>query len=491
MQNQTRFVFKQSFIYSIGNTLTKLSGVLLIPLYLDYINEEEFGVVTLFETIFQFILILSGWGVKGGFTRWYHEMKNSREKKQLFFTAWSFNFGTSSLSVVLPGIFLFLFSFEILQYEVSSSLIFYFLAGTFFRLLYDVPFYFLKLEQKAVEQTIWTTLNLLLLLGFTYYFLAFKKTGLTGIYQAQMLAHLLTLLAMTPMMVRNMSPTFLAPLLKEMIHYGFPLAISSILTTVLTLSDRHIINQYQNLGEVAGYSMAFKVANLVQMIVVTSLITSYSNYFFKTLHEKESMAFFQKFMKLFLVLITVSGLGIVLFSPEIIYVVSMGREFFQASVLLVPILIAGLLFSGMRQLFTLPLNKHKKTRLISIIMITTALINIGFNFLLVPAFGKTGASVATLFSQLFALLWFVYAVKKIEPITFSVVRHLLLIVVWSGVCYMGMQFNDLPLFTSWIVKAAFLMLFTGVLFLFGLINKDSLQVITRIFGKSWKRFKGG
>lgn len=482
MQNQTRFVFKQSFIYSIGNTITKLSGVILIPLYLNYINDDEFGVVTLFETIFQFILILSGWGVKGGFTRWYHEMKSRLEKKQLFFTAWSFNFFTSLISVLITGVALYFFSDEIFQYSIGTSTLFYFLSGTLFRLLYDVPFYQLKLEQKAVQQTIWTTLNIVLLLGFTFYFLEIKEAGIKGIYQAQMWAHLITMLAMLPMMVANMKPQFLKGILKEMIYYGLPLAISNILTTVLTLSDRHIINQYQNLGEVAGYGMAFKVANLLQMVVVASLITSYSNYFFKTLHNSDSMAFFRKFTNFYTVLLTLGGLGIVLFSPEIVYVVSMGSEFFQASVFLVPILIAGLIFSGLRQLFTLPLNKHKKTRLISIILVLSAVINIAANFLLVPEYGKTGASVSTLFSQLFALLWFIYAVKKLENISFPAVRYLLLVVVWGAICYGAIQLQGLPLLTGWLVKGVVLILFIGILFLFGFVNKEMFSVLQKLKG---------
>jgi O-antigen/teichoic acid export membrane protein len=226
--------------------------------------------------------------------------------------------------------------------------------------------------------------------------------------------------------------------------------------------------------------MAFKVANLVQMIIVASLLTSYSNYFFKTLNNKDSIPFFQKFVKLYIVLLTLGGLGIVLFSPEIIYVVSSGSDFFQAAVMLIPVLIAGLIFSGLRQLFTLPLNKHKKTRVISIILILSAVINITGNFILVPQYGKMGASVATLFSQLFALVWFGYAVKKIESISFSLTRHLFMMLFWAGICYAGMQFFYLPLLTGWLVKSLFLILFVAVLFAFGLIQKDIITVVQKM-----------
>jgi O-antigen/teichoic acid export membrane protein len=483
MQNQTRFVFRQSAIYSVGNILSKLSGVLLLPLYLEYISEEAFGVVSLFETIFQFILILSGLGVKAGFSRWYHEFKSADGKKALFYTTYSFNFIASILSVLLTGGLLMLFSREIFKTEIDWQIIFFFCGGTLFRLLFDIPFYMLKLEQKAAKQTKWFSLNIFLVLGFTFIFLEFMDMGLKGIYLGQFMGHLFTFLPMVPLIWRNMLPSFRSPVLKKMLKYGLPLAISNILTTVLTLSDRHIINQYQNLSEVAGYSMGFKVSNLIQMVVVASFITGYTNYFFKTMHDKDSAAFYQRIVRYFIVLLSLGGLGIVLFSPEIIYVVSMGSEFFQSSVIIVPVLILAMMFSGLRQLFALPLNKHKRTRRISLILVVSAVINLGGNFILVPLIGKMGASVSTMVAQLFAMIWFLYEVKAVEPIDFSWIRNLILLVAWCLLVLLGMQVFELSLITGWILKLAIVIFFVLIMFLTGHISKEEIKEVGLIYRK--------
>ncbi|MGQ1889415.1 lipopolysaccharide biosynthesis protein [Thermophagus sp. OGC60D27] len=483
MQNQTRFIFRQGVIYGIGNVLVKLSGVILIPLYLRYINEEEFGIVALFETIFQFSLILSGFGARGGFMRWYHEMKSRRDKKQLFYTTVMFNLMTTTLTVGAVGAVVFMYSQEIFQYHISSSILFFFLAGTFFRLMMEMPYYLLKIEQKAVAQTWWVFLNMVLLIGTTFYFMEVKRMGLRGIYLGQMVAHSLTFLALLPMMVKHSVPKFNVGVLKEMLHYGFPLAVSNILTTVLTLSDRHIINQYQNLSEVAGYSMGFKVSNLLQMVIVSSFITGYSNYYFKTLHEKGSLSFYEKILRYFVVFISFGGLGVVLFSPEIIYVVSMGREFFQSSVVIVPVLMIGMLFSGLRQMFMLPLNKHKRTRRISLILVLSAVINIGGNFLLVPVLGKMGASVSTVAAQLFAVVWFYVEVRKTEPVRFSLGRNFLLLVIWGALAFGGMPFFDYYLPLAWAIKVLLLLLFILSLFLTGHIRKEEIGEVKNIYHK--------
>lgn len=483
MQRQTQFIFKQGFVYSIGNILIKLSGVILIPLYLRFISEEEYGVVTLFETLFQFILILSGFGVKGGFMRWYHDMKGGDEKRKLFFTSWSFNLLTSFSTIALAGVLMFLFSDEIFQYQLEASTILFFLIATFFRLLFDLPFYLLKIEQKALAQTGWLFLNISLLLVTTFYFLEVEKMGVKGIYLAQLVSHTITFICLLPLILKSIIPRFNMPVLKEMLHYGLPLAISNIITTVLTLSDRHIINQYQNLGEVAGYSMGFKVANLIQMVVIASFITGYTNYYFKNLHSEDNQALYQRMLRYFIVVVSLGGIGIVLFSPEIIYIVSMGSEFFQASVPIVPVLMLGLMFAGLRQLFTLPLNKHKKTRRISIILVVSAIVNLGGNFLLIPVIGKMGASVSTVLAQLFAMTWFYIEVKKVESLHFSLFSNVILLLAWSGLVYFGMQFFHLPLLVGWGVKLGLVIAFIASLFMTGHISKEELREVKIIYGK--------
>ncbi len=483
MQNHTRFIFKQGIIYGIGNLLVKLSGVILIPLYFEYISKEEYGVVTLFETIFQFILILSGWGIKGGFMRWYNDMEGVVEKKKLFFTSWSFNFGTTLLTVVTVGTFLFIFSYDIFQYTISSSTILFFVSATFFRLMFDLPHYLLKLEQKAVTQTWWMFLNIVLLVGATYYFLEFKDMGLEGIYLGQLVAHSLTFLALLPLIIKNSLPQLNRAVLKNMLHYGLPLAISNILSTILTLSDRHIINQVHNLNDVAGYSMGYKVANLIQMIVVASFITGYTNYYFKTMHESGSQLFYQKIVRYFIVLISLAGLGIVLFSPEVIYVVSRGSQEFQSSLIIIPVLMIGMIFAALRQIFTLPLNKHKRTRRISLILVLSATVNLAGNLILVPLIGNMGASVSTVMAQLFAFIWFFSEVRKTEPLGFSAVSNLILFAVWCILAYTGTQFFHLPLMAAWGVKIALLLIFIAVLFVTGHINRNELSELSTIYKK--------
>ncbi|TAJ11182.1 multidrug transporter MatE [Marinilabiliaceae bacterium JC017] len=474
MNGSTKTIFKQTSIYSIGNTLRKLSGVFILPLVKHYTSQEEFGVWMLLETIFVFTQVLSGWGVKSGLTRWYYDMVSELEKKRLFFTAMVFNYAMSLLTIGIIGGVLACFSDQILKYDISSRLIWVFIISGLFRLLHELPFIVLRLQQKAMKQTAYSSFNVLLLVLFTFFFLEFSRQGFIGVFKAQLWSNLITFLVLIPVIVKNSQPVFKWAELKEMIHYGIPLAFSNILTTVLNLSDRHIINQFQNPAESGSYGLSFKVANLLEMVLVTSFITSYTYFYFKSLNDPDSFKVFKKLQRYFLILLAIVGFGIVLFAREIIWVTSVGDAFYQDGVYLVPFLILGLMFGGLRQFFTLPLNKHKKTRAISRILISGGIVNVVLNVWLVPQYGKQGAAWATLFVQFFMMVWFYLESGKCETLTINIKESLLLLFIWGGFVAVSF-FVPENLFLALLYKASLMGFFLLALFLFKVIRLDEIK----------------
>ena len=171
MLSSTKSIFKQTSIYGFGNTFRKLSGVLILPLVKGYTTEEEFGVWLLLETIYIFTQILSSWGIKSGFTRWYNDMKSASGKKSLFFTAGTFNYISSTITVLGIGIIIYCFSVPILKYQVSENLIIAFTLSGLFKLFQEIPFIVLRLQHKAGKQTMHSSLNVLTLIILTFYFL--------------------------------------------------------------------------------------------------------------------------------------------------------------------------------------------------------------------------------------------------------------------------------------------------------------------------------
>ncbi len=485
MIDSTKTIFKQTSIYGIGNTLRKLSGIIILPIINEYTTNAEFGAYTLLETIFIFTSVVSGWGVKSGFDRWYNEMPSQSEKRSLFFTVSLFNYLVTTLFAAGIGLLLYFFSVPLLRFELSAKVVWLFTAGGILRLFQDLPFSLLRLMHKAKEQTVYASFNVLLTILFTLWFMSVKKMGFDGIYMALFWAHLITFFTLIPIYYRHVNFSFRTVYLKEMITYGFPLMISNILTVVLNFSDRHIINHFQSTAESGNFGLAFKVANLLDMIFVASFLTSFTYYYLQKMHDPESMMVFNKLQRYFVIVLAVAGFGIILFAGEITWIVSSGDEYYQEGVKIIPFIILGLIFGGLRRLFTLPLNKHKKTVVISKIMIIAGIINFELNILWVPKYGMQGAAWSTVIVQLFAMVWLYFESVKYEKITLGIKNTVVLFVLWGLFVTASLFFNATPwhhLHWKVLLGVAFL----GSLIVFRVIDPKEIKEAKRMVLKVLK-----
>ena len=486
MLSKLKQLFKESIFYGIGNFITKASGLILLPLYAIYTSKAEIGLLALYESAFMFLLVVSGWGAKGGFTRWYNEMKSEKDKKSLFFTTYFFNVFTSALGVVLTGIVLF--NLNLFNGADSERVIILFSASSLLKLLFDVPFILLRLQQKAFKQTTYQSINVGLTVLFTIYLLEVRKVGFEGIFLAQLCANGITLLLVLPLILKNCHWYFQRKVLGEMIHYGYPLAISNILTLVLTISDRYILEAFYSLEAVGSFSVAIKVSNLLQFLVVGSFVTSYTYQYYKSMNEDDGTRYHVKIFTYFVLFMVLAGLAIVFFGKEIIYVIMAGKTEYYDAIPVIPLLIIGLVFSGMRQVFVLPITKAKKTRLISLVMVLTGVLNISLNFLIIPFFGKEGAAFTTAISQLFAAVWFLIKVRQLDGTRYEWRKVSLILLFGIIACISYLYIPSFNWVIDILIKLVLLLFFVLSLFLFHFFEEIEILRIKQALQK-WKNLK--
>jgi O-antigen/teichoic acid export membrane protein len=486
MIKQFKQLFKESALYGMSNFITKASGIILLPIYFSYISTEEFGLLALLETLFMFLLAFTGCGVKGGYTRWFYDVKHTKGKKVLFFTTYSFNSLTSFIGVIIVGFVCY--QFPIFQYQQSYFVLILFSISSLFKLWFDVPFILLKLHHRAKRQSLYQSINVLLTIAFTFFFLEIKKEGFTGIFKAQLIANGLTLLMVLPLVIKSSVIHFHGPFLKKMIQYGYPLALSNILTIVLTLSDRYIIEHFYSLTDVGSFSMAFKISNLLQFLAVSSFITSFTYNYYKTMNNEDGAKFHQKSFYYFVFLMCFIGLAVVLYSKEAIQLLGRNNTDLYSAIPVIPVLILGLIFSGMRQVFVLPVTKAKKTHFISIVMISAGVLNIVLNFIFVPYFGQLGAAITTGISQLGAAISFYVYIRNRENIHYDFSKIFKALGITSVFCLISLYIPDMSTIATILIKIVVLVLFMVILYIIGFFDQKEKEIIRSVL-RMWNNPK--
>ena len=68
---------KNSIIYGVGNMLTKMLALLVLPFLTAYIDPKEYGIISMFTTFSSFVQPIFQLGLSAGITPVYFEDRKS------------------------------------------------------------------------------------------------------------------------------------------------------------------------------------------------------------------------------------------------------------------------------------------------------------------------------------------------------------------------------------------------------------------------------
>ena len=174
-----------------------------------------------------------------------------------------------------------------------------------------------------------------------------------------------------------------------------PTVFYNLSDLILGQSDKVMLQQMMDEGTVGCYAAALNLAGIM-FTIFTALNNSWCPFFFEDMKQKAQTNLREK-AENFLELFTVLSVGFVLLAREV-YHVYVSREFWE-STLLIPVFVSSYYVNF---LCTFPVNYeyfHKKTKIVAAITITSSLVNVGLNYLLIRRMGMAGAAVATLISH--------------------------------------------------------------------------------------------
>ena len=182
---------------------------------------------------------------------------------------------------------------------------------------------------------------------------------------------------------------------KELFKFGSPLVFSMVGWLILNSADRYFLAYYRDLSEVGLYSLGYKVGLAVQVAVITPFQLAWGPYMLNQAargHGQETHDYARIFTYLLLGFSFV-GMGMLIFSPEIVRVLGSGK--FPQAVKVVPFVILAYLFNGVYYWAGSFFHLTKRTILLSIIDFSMAGLNLLLNWLWIPKWGWWGAAFST------------------------------------------------------------------------------------------------
>lgn len=480
-----RKLFRQSAIYGLGTLSTKLAGFVLIPLYTQNFSVAQFGVLGLLEVSAAVVIAFFGFSLYSGFFRWYWDKSSEGKKESLFFTVTVFQIGVAVLTYFAALPFLKGLSSLILDSPDYSYLLRLMLISSLMQLVLVMPNTLLRLQEKPWLFTLANVLQLFFSLIVTVYYIAYRHAGIEGIYFGQIVGSFAFASVLIRYTLKNMAFRFETKILLEIMVYCFPLFLSGVALVMLNVTDRYSLNALGNLADVGLYSYGFKLANTLNVFLITSVNFAIQPMIYRMMDAPDNKRFYAKLMTYYTFGTMVFALGMMVFGMEITKLFAKRVEYFDAWYIF-PFILYSIVFGMMKDVATTGLSISKKTKVIAVTVVITAVLNLLLNNILIRLFGNQGAALSKMLSMFVFFALTLYYAQKVYPIPYEMKRITMLLFVAGALYGISLIFNSWFLVARLAVKSLVILSYPFVLYLFRFYEPVELNRIKSGWDK-WRK----
>jgi len=467
---------KHSLIIAFSRVSSKLVGFILLPIYTSKIPVSDYGVLGILEIIEILGVHIFSIGLHQGLFRWYSLSNSEREKRNIFTTVTLFLLLIAIMSFGIAFLFKKEMSILIFSTYQYQDFLLYTLAAIHFTNIAKIAQTLLRIKENTVAYSISFIVQFILSLVFNIYFIVVLNMGVEGILLAKVLSTGFIVLLFIPYFIPKLSFNLNKKLLAEMLAFSSPFIITAIGVTILNLGDRYLLMKFTSLKEVGLYSLGYKYSNFLKIFVVDAFALSLPIIGWKiSTNDEEAKQYFSLIFTYFSFILIWLGLFVTSFSKGVIHLLALNKEYWD-SYQVVPFLVLGIIFAGMQQIFNFVLQIPKKTGVISIIVLITAVFNISFNFLFIPHWGMVAAAIIAFSSKLLGVIMGYLNVKKYYPVRFDIKRVLILLITGVSLFLFTGLFDQLKFWERIWIKLVIIFSFPIILYFLKFFKKNELNV---------------
>ena len=393
--------------------LLKISSFILLPFYLAYMTQEEYGMYSYLFVIISSSALFLSFGFHVPEMKLYHSYKKIEDKKSFLFTI------NLILLIIISVLFFILVRFNIdvflIDYLIDYKIDYfnyrpYFLGLIFMSIFNLMQYSFFITNQDLNLVKGYNLLRLIFINGVVLYFLANSDIDAVLIrLKYSFFVQVLIFLSLSFFFIRNMNLKFSTKFLKKIFKIGTPIMLSGLVYIFYNLSDKFFLEKYHDLKLLGEYSLGLALCSVIPLSMA-SFHTVFSPIIFKEKNNIKNFNVTNKIARICFWLYVVVGLCLILALFFLIKLSFIDEAYFNV-IYFLPIMIFGSIFFALSQLYQLILTNIERTDIGFIFNILTTLICICFCYFLVPDYAAYGASISVLIATFLSFLFHFYYIK--------------------------------------------------------------------------------
>lgn len=411
-QEQLKAIFKDMLKYSPSKICGMLGNAVFVPIYTSLLSPEQYGLYSLSIAVLSFLcIIFSDWVGLSGLRFFKHHQINQDMPKYL----------STLVTMLVSNIFLMFilaFIFRHNFYDFFHIPVKYFFAILFLIIpvaIRALLFQLLRAQLKSVSFTISTIANQFMTIILSVCFIKFFHMGAIALLLGMAVS--ITITDLILVYQSNILSWFKFQKIEwqsvlPIMTYGVPIAATSLSAWIINQSNKFIMNNIHGFSEVGivgvAYGLTLPLFMTIFSIITVAAIPRIINMYEEKIDVRPLIS---KFTGYFVLMALPIIIVISLYSVDYVSMLSSNDKFLNAFKL-IPYFAFGTFFMALTDYTTLQYHLANKTYIDFIIKLTSGIVGVALNIILIPKMGLTGAGIATLGAN---ILYFLLSIIIVLP----------------------------------------------------------------------------
>jgi len=433
LASDLRRLASSSGLYAVGELARKGLAFFLLPVYTRFLDPAEYGVLELLSALSGILFACVMLGLPSALTKCYHrDCESDHDRKSILATTLALD-----LPVLLGvGTLLVIFAEPLGRFVVGEAgygpLVRLVVATAVVLSTMAIILASFRARERATAFVLLNLSQFLPAMGLNILLVVRYDLGVRGVLWGNLISSLLALMLGLWMVRKDALWVINRRLVKPLLRFGLLLVPVMLATWVIDASDRYVLRLYTNLEQIAVYGVGYKIGMVLQMAIVWPFQLAWPAVSFSISQRDDHKASYARVLTYLFLVLVFGWLGLSLLA-RVVLTPLVGEAYAQAYQLVVPVAL-GYVFNGLHFCLSPGIHIAGKTRYLSVISGSAALLNLGLNFLIVPRYGVLGAAWTTSITFLFiaTATWIVS--QAVHPVRQETTR-LLKVCVAGAVTY--------------------------------------------------------
>lgn len=382
-------------LVGITNILVVLSSLILLPIITKSYSASDYGVWVQITTTISLLPNVATLGLPYTMVRFLSAEKDIEKVREGFYSI----AGVVLTSTIIISLILLLFSKSIAlslfngNVDIARILVPIILLSCLNTFLLNYFRTFQQIKRYSVFLLIQTYLGV-----FIVSFFALRGYNITQASLGLLIANAVIFVIMWIFIVSDIGfkiPKFQN--LRDYLSFGLPTVPGNLSYWVVDSSDRYVIGILLGTTFVGYYSPGYTLGNIIIMILApfSMLLPAILPKYYEANDMAQVQIFLKYSLKFFFLIAIPSAFGLSALSKPILMILTT-PSIAANGYIITPFIALSALLYGVYGLISNIIVLEKKTKVVGILWVLAAFLNLGLNILFVPQFGIVGAAIVTL-----------------------------------------------------------------------------------------------